>query len=116
MMEAVHIELFEHMIDTFRPGVLEPQDPRNRDIWANTSEFRQAVMRAGFDGGPTGAASSTDSRFRLFLKVPGKPGLRGVYYVSGYQDEGLVSLCWDHDQGHIVPRRREAIMATRAKG
>jgi hypothetical protein len=86
------------------------------DVLANSDEFNQAVRRAGYES-PTAAAGITDSRFRLFLKVPGKPELTGVYYVSGWRDEGVVHLTWDdEDQEHIIPRRREAIMATRAKG
>lgn len=116
MMHAVHIELL--------PQMLEHATTVFEDILANSDEFNQAVMRAGYNS-PTAAAGITDSRFRLFLKVPGKPELTGVYYVSGWRDEGVagwrdegvVHLTWDdEDQEHIIPRRREAIMATRAKG
>ncbi len=109
MMDAIHIELLPQMLEPF------DEEDKDKDIWADSEEFTQAVMRAGFPA-PTGAAGVTDSRFRLFLKVPGKPELSGVYYVGGWQDKGTVSLSWDDDQVHIVPRRREAIMATRAKG
>ncbi len=112
MMDAVYIELLPQMLE-----VAEIQSVRSvgKDIRADTGEFRQALMRAGYNC-PIAAAPITDSRFRLFLKVPGKSELNGVYYVGGYADNGRVSLDWDPDQGHIVPRRREAIMATRAKG
>ena len=105
MMDAIHIEMFEHMF--------EPTD--DEDLCADSGEFVQAIMRAGFDS-PVAAAGVTDSRFRLFLKIPGQPELTGVYYVSGWLDRGAVHLSWDDDQEHIVPRRREAILATRAKG
>jgi hypothetical protein len=71
-------------------------------------------MRAGYDC-PVGASPITDSRFRIFLKIPGLSEYNGVYYVRGFED-GTVSLDWDLDQEHIMPRRREAIMATKAKG
>ncbi len=106
MMDAIYIELL--------PQMLGHGDLDTKDIWVDTDEFRQALMRVGYNC-PQAAASSTDSRFRLFLKVPGRPLLAGVYYVGGYRDEGKVSLDWDPDQGHIVPRRREAIKATKAK-
>ncbi|MGR3295393.1 MAG: hypothetical protein ACUZ8A_04085 [Candidatus Bathyanammoxibius sp.] len=109
MMDAIHIELFAQMVEN------EMVMDRTKDIWVNSEEFVQAVMRAGFPS-PTAAANITDGRFRMFLKVKGKPDLTGVYYVSGWQDMGTVGLSWDDDQGHVVPRRREAVMATRAKG
>ncbi len=71
MMDAIHIELFAQMIE--QSIVLE----RTKDIWVNSMEFKQVVMRAGFPP-PTAAANSTDSRFRLFLKVKGKPELTGL--------------------------------------
>ena len=108
MMEAIYLELLPQILG------LEREWLETKDIWVDTGEFRQALMRAGYNC-PTGAAPSTDSRFRLFLKVPGRPELTGVYYVGGYQDKGTVSLDWDPDQGHIIPRRREAIKATQAK-
>ena len=111
MMEAIHIELLPQMLESADEEGLRTGD---KEISANTGEFRQALMRAGYDC-PTAAAPTTDSRFRLFLKIPGKSEFNGVYYVGGYRDAGFVSLSWDPDQEHIVPRRREAIRATRAK-
>jgi hypothetical protein len=116
MMHAIHIELLPQMIESLHEeATAKGVKTGDKDVWANSEEFTQAVMRAGFEC-PLGAAGVTDSRFRLFLKIPGKQEFNGVYYVSGWHDKGTVSLSWDPDQEHIVPRRREAIMATRAKG
>jgi hypothetical protein len=115
MMEAIHLELLPQMLEYAKEETHEDgRKTGDKEISAATGEFRQELMRAGYDC-PTGAASSTDSRFRLFLKIPGQPEFNGVYYVSRYRDSGHVSLSWDPDQVHIIPRRREAIMATRAK-
>ena len=106
MMEAVYIELL--------PQMLEHATTVFEDIIADGPEFIQVVRRAGYPP-PTAAAASTDSRFRLFLKVPGRQELNGVYFVGGWRDKGTVSLSWDPHQDYLMPRRREAIMATRAK-
>lgn len=116
MMHAVHIELLPQMLESYDEEITPSgRKTGDKQIAVYTAEFRQAIMRAGYDC-PTGASPITDSRFRLFLKIPGLSGYNGVYYVGGYQDKGTVSLDWDLDQEHIIPRRREAIMATRAKG
>ncbi len=106
MMDAVYIELL--------PQMLEHATTVFEDIRVFSDEFIQAVQRTGYEI-PTAAAASTDSRFRLFLKVPGRQELNGVYYVGGWSDKGTVSLSWDPHQDYLMPRRREAIMATRAK-
>ncbi len=115
-MHAIHLELLPQMLEYAKEETTKAgRKTGDKEISASTGEFRQALMRVGYDC-PTGAAPSTDSRFRMFLKIPGKPEFNGVYYVCGYRDAGFVSLSWDPDQEHIVPRRREAVMATRAKG
>ena len=106
MMDAITIELFPQMLE-YATTVFE-------DIRAYSDEFTQAVHRAGYET-PIAAAGITDSRFRLFLRVPGRQELTGVYYVAGWADKGTVSLSWDPHQDFLMPRRREAIMATRAK-
>ncbi len=106
MMNAITIALL--------PQMLEHATTVFEDIRAYSDEFIQAVQRAGYEI-PTADAPTTDSRFRLFLKVPGRQELNGVYYVSGWSDKGTVGLTWDPHQDFLMPRRREAIMATRAK-
>lgn len=114
-MHAVHIELLPQMLESHDEEITASgRKTGDKQISVYTGSFRQALGRAGYDC-PTGASANSDSRFRLFLKIPGLSGYNGVYYVGGYNDEGTVSLDWDLDQGHIIPRRREAIMATRAK-
>jgi hypothetical protein len=115
-MHAIHLELLPHVLKDFAEE--QTKDGRktgDKHISVYTEDFRRELMRVGYDT-PTGASPITDSRFRIFLKIPGLSQYNGVYYVGGYQDKGTVSLDWDLDQEHIVPRRREAIMATRAKG
>ena len=118
MMDAIHIELSQDLL-TNRSPVTGDLCLWGRDLWVNRDKFFQVVRGAGFQS-PKGSAQDNWDRFRLFVRVPGKPGMRGVYYVGGYRDDGpncgVVHLYWDEDQGHVVPRRREAIMATRAKG
>jgi len=107
MMDAVHIELLEEMLDELETNTSD-------GLCADSEEFSKAVLRAGFQP-PIADAGSTDSRFRMFLTVEGKPELTGVYYVSGWRDSGIVHLSCDPDQVHIVPKRREAVLATRRK-
>ena len=107
MMYAIHIMLLEEMLDELETNTTD-------NVCANSDAFERAVNRAGFMT-PIAAAPTTDSRFRLYLKVSGYPNLTGVYYVSGWADRGTVSLSWDPEQGYIVPKRREAVLATRRK-
>jgi hypothetical protein len=108
MMDAFYLELL--------PQMLERATTVFENIVAYSDEFEQAVMRAGYEIPLVASSGMADSRFRLFLKVPGRQELTGVYYVSGWGDKGTVNLSWDdEEQGHILIRRREAIMATRAK-
>ncbi len=109
-MHAIHLELLPQMLEDHAE-----EQTGDKYISVRTAEFRTALMRAGYNC-PTAASPITDSRFRIFLTIPGLSEYNGVYYVGGYQDKGTVSLDWDLDQEHIVPRRREAVMATRAKG
>ncbi len=113
MMDAIHIELFDTVFDELVMNTSRRMGFTSEDLYANSDEFETAVNRAGFRT-PIAAAPITDSRFRLYLKVPGFPKLTGVYYVSGWADSrGTVSLSRDPEQGYIVPKRREAIMATK---
>jgi hypothetical protein len=115
MMDAVYIELLPQMLVSAKEETTASgRKTGDKEIWAYSEEFTQALMRAGYEC-PTATAGSTDSRFRLFLKVPGRRELSGVYYVSGWIDRGEVSLSWDPHQDFLMPRRREAVMATRAK-
>lgn len=116
VMHAVHIELLPQMLESHDEEITASgRKTGDKQISVYIEEFRQAIMRVGYDC-PTAASPITDSRFRLFLKIPGLSEYNGVYYVSGYLDKGTVHLDWDLDQEHIIPRRHEAIMATRAKG
>jgi len=115
MMDAISIELLPQMIESADEEVTaNGTKTGDKEISVDTGEFRQELMRVGYEC-PTAAAPTTDSRFRLFLKIPSKSEFNGVYYVSGYRDAGFVSLSWDPRQDYLMPRRREAIMATRAK-
>jgi hypothetical protein len=115
MMDAIYIELLAQMLEwSGEETRANGSKTGDKEIRAFSDEFVQAIQRAGYET-PTAAAASTDSRFRFFLRVRGKPELSGVYYVSGWADRGTVSLSWDPHQDMLMPRRREAIMATRAK-
>ncbi len=110
MMYAIHICLAAEDIDREKTTT----HLGGWDLYADRGKFLEAVEERGFSF-PSGASVLNDSRFRVYLSVPGRPKLTGVYYVGGWFDEGLVHLEWDDDQDHIVPRRREAILATRHK-
>jgi hypothetical protein len=115
-MHAIHLELLPQMLEDYAEEQTKSgRKTGDKYISVYTAEFRTELMRAGYEV-PTAASPITDSRFRIFLKIPGLSQYNGVYYVGGYQDQGTVSLDWDLDQEHIVPRRREAILATKAKG
>jgi hypothetical protein len=118
MMYAIHITLpvatmmkASAMSATF-PLVLER-------FHANSNEFLAEIAKQGFQS-PEGSAQASvvgnvvlESRFRVFLTVPNRPEIRGVYYVTEWSSRGLVSICLDKEQGFVVPRRREAVLARR---
>ncbi len=113
-MDAIHIELLDQMFDKLETNTSD-------ELCVDGEEFVQALGRADY-ASPVAADGNTDSRFRLFLKVPGFPELGGVYYISGWHvninqnnSRGIVCLSWDAEQGYIDPQRREAVMATRCK-
>lgn len=83
-----------------------PLDPRE-SLYIDSSVF---VAACGCS--PTGAADTTDSRYRVKLSVDGWPGdsLDGIYYVSGWLDEGLCGL--EPDKWRT---RREAVLAQKAR-
>jgi len=109
-MDAIHICLSEVDIDREKTNT----EFGGWDLYAASKKFVKAVEKQGF-ASPAGAAQTTDSRFRVYLRVTGRPKLTGVYYVGGWLDVGQVHLSWDDEQGYLVPRRREAVLATKAK-
>jgi len=76
-------------------------------------KFLWVVKECGFPS--PFAVGINDSGFRVYLNVQGRPELTAVYYVVGWLEGGLVRLDRDPDQDHIVPRRKEAILATKRK-
>ena len=99
MMDAVPIELDLSFI------VRRDEDG---GILAKTTSFCNVLSKLGYKP-PSGAAAKTDTRFRVYINQD------GIYYVSGWLDEGYVYLEKDPDQIRIQPNRRAAIAATRAK-
>ena len=96
MMEAKPITLPRSAVATEnRMGSLDPL----KDLYVDSSAF---IYACGCS--PTGAAGSTPSRYRVLLTVAGWVDLCGVYYVSGWLDEGLCHL-WKEE----ILTRREAI-------
>ena len=113
VMDAIHIRLTAGEIESEQWGADELCC-----IWVKTINFSRAV------GGPTpgsggrpriAAAQGTRTRFRVALTVAGSPELGGVYFVGGWTDKGFVCLDRDEVQDFAIPRRREAVLATRAK-
>jgi hypothetical protein len=114
MMDAIHISIGAGSVK--EPGKSVGFGGTGAwGIHVDSKTFNRAVERQGFSS-PAGAAQVTESRFRVNLTIAERPDLNGVYYVGGWLDEGLVSLVWDDlSQGYLVPRRREAVLATKAK-
>ena len=113
VMDAIHIRM--------TAGEIESEQWDADDlccIWVKTTAFSKAV------GGPTpgsggrartAATQGNRFRFRVAVTVAGSPELAGVYFVGGWTDNGLVFLDRDEVQDFAIPRRREAVLATRAK-
>ncbi len=78
-----------------RHGVLDPTE----SLYVDSSVFESAVGCR-----PIANAGCGDSRYRVLLAVVGWEDLGGVYYVSGWLDEGLCGL-----NREAVLTRREAI-------
>lgn len=128
MMHAIHICLRAADIsDAFDRGKL-PRDSglhsrRGWDLYVNSVKFLWVVKECGFPSPYVKHATAVtnvqvvgqDRRFRVYLNVQGRPELTAVYYVVGWLEGGLVRLDRDPDQDHIVPRRKEAILATKRK-
>ena len=77
--------------------------------------FKEAIKPYHIGAGPIAEASTSAERYRVFLTVNDMPKLTGIYYVSGWLDEGYVHLNRDDDQVRIIPDRRAAVLATRTK-
>lgn len=96
MMEAKSITLpcSAVALET-RLGEIDPL----KTLYVNTFAFLAAVQCS-----PTAAAGCTDSRYRVLLTVVGREDLNGIYFVGGWNDEGLCGL-----DRETVLTRREAI-------
>lgn len=93
MMEAKPITLPGSAVES--RGELDPLE----GLYVDSSTFIAAVGCS-----PIGNAGGTDSRYRVLLTVAGWKDLGGVYYVSGWLDEGMCGLVPEKEL-----TRREAI-------
>lgn len=109
VMDAIHIRLIA--------ADIENEDWRGEEccIWLKSITLTRAIRGFGAANGPVAATQGTRTRFRVALTVAGSPELAGVYFVGGWTDNGLVFLDRDQVQEFVIPRRREAVLATRAK-
>ncbi len=76
-------------------GALDPTE----SLYVDSSVFESVVGCR-----PCGNSGCGDSRYRVLLAVAGWEDLGGVYYVSGWLDEGLCGLAPEKEI-----TRREAI-------
>jgi len=107
MMEAKPITVPRSAVAVkTRHGPLDPdKDHVGKGVYLDSSIFVAACGTS-----PTGAADTTDSRYRVNLTVDGWERLNGIYYVGGWLDEGLCGL--ERDPGRT---RREAVLAQKAR-
>lgn len=92
--------------------VIRAQDETG--ILVQSTMFLSLLQAHGY-GSPVGSGPTSPDRFRVHISILHMSSYTGVYFVSGWLDEGYVHLEKDPDQLRVEPDRRAAVAATKNK-